>query len=70
MDRYITRDKLTDFLEMMWDSGIRAEFIPADNIVKCWSRSLVTMREVRVFDKKSYADMVQGLLLDLKEKEA
>lgn len=70
MERYITRDKLAEFVEKMWDAGIRAEFVPADNIVKCWSQSLITLREVKVFDKTLYADMVDGLISELKEKEA
>ena len=69
MERYITRDKLADFVETMWDNGCRAEFVPAENLVKCWSSSLSTVREVRVFDKKIYANMVTELVSELKEKE-
>lgn len=62
MDRYITRDKLTDFISKMWDAGLRTECRPADNEIAVTGKDYKYIGTVRVFDKLTYDGMVEDII--------
>ena len=69
MEKYITRDKLADFLEKMWDSGIRCDFQPKDNRISIWSSDLNKVERVAVMDKRTYDSLIDELRNEFLPKE-
>lgn len=68
MDRYITRDKLADFISRMWDAGLRTECRPADNeIAVTGKEDYKYIGTVRVFDKLTYDGMVEDIIKEISE---
>lgn len=61
MTKYITRDKLADFVEKMWDAGIRADIRPKDSTIALWSEDLDKYEYVDVVDKRSYENLVNDV---------
>ena len=64
MSKYITRDKLTDFVEKMWDAGMRVDLHPDKNYITVTDSSYHS-EYVNVFSKQSY----DGLIQELTEKK-
>jgi hypothetical protein len=62
MVKYITRDKLADFVEKMWDAGIRVDLKPSISSMTLWSENIEKMEHVDVVDKRSY----EGLINEVK----
>ena len=60
-NKYITRDKLADFIEKMWESGIRCDLDPYGSQIKVWSRDLYKVEYVDVFDKRTYDSLVSDI---------
>lgn len=58
MEKYVTRDKLTDFVEKMWDAGIRVDLKPKDSSMALWSEDLDKCEYVDVVDKRTYDGLV------------
>lgn len=65
MRKYITRDKLADFVEKMWDARIRTELNPKDSIMSLWSNDLDKVEYVDVVDKQSYDNLINELKCSL-----
>ena len=61
MTKYITRDKLADFVEKMWDAGIRVETKPENSTMALWSRDLDKVEYVDVVDKKTYESLINEI---------
>ena len=61
MTKYITRDKLADFVEKMWDAGIRFETKPENSTITLWSRDLNKIEYVDVVDKKTYESLINEI---------
>lgn len=61
MNKYITRDKLTDFVEKMWDAGMRVELMPNKNTIAVIDSQYHT-EYVDVFSKQSYDSLIDGLI--------
>ena len=66
MSNYITRDKLTDFIEKMWDAGMRIELMPKTNTIAVIDSQYHT-EYVNVFSKQSFDSLVESLI---KKEEA
>lgn len=65
MTKYITRDKLTDFVEKMWDAGIKVDLKPKDSTMVLWSDDLDKCEYVDVVGKRSYENLVNGVKCSL-----
>lgn len=62
MEKYITRDKLTDFVEQMWDLGIKCELRPDEQECVLWSDGFGTMEHIAVVDKRSYNGLIEEIM--------
>lgn len=58
MTKYITRDKLADFVEKMWDAGIKVDLKPKYSTMTLWSEDLGKVEYVDVIDKSTYDSLV------------
>ena len=65
MTKYITRDKLADFVEKMWDAGIRTELNPRGSTMSLWSDDLKTVEYVEVVDKRTYENLIDEVKCSL-----
>ena len=65
MTKYITRDKLADFVEKMWDAGIRVDLKPKDSTMTLWADDLDKVEYVDVVDKRSYENLVNEVKCSL-----
>ena len=65
MTKYITRDKLADFVEKMWDVGIRCDLRPNQSTIALWSKDLDKAECVDVVDKRTYDDLVNEVKCSL-----
>lgn len=61
--KYITRDKIADFLEKMWEAGIKAEFDPAKSEI-CLTKSAGGYEWIPVYPAQYYDEMVESILKD------
>ena len=60
MSKYITRDKLADFVEKMWDAGMKVDLRPEDSTIAVRDANYNT-EYVDVFDKQSYDNLIKSL---------
>ena len=65
MTKYITRDKLADFVEKMWDAGIKVDLKPSISSMTLWSEDLDKMEHVDVVDKRSYENLINEVKCSL-----
>lgn len=65
MQNYITKDKLADFVEKMWDSGIRCDLKPDQSSITLWSKDLDKVEYVDVVDKRTYDNLVNEVKCSL-----
>ena len=65
MTKYITRDKLADFVEKMWDAGIKVDLKPSISSMTLWSEDLEKMDHVDVVDKRSYENLIHEVKCSL-----
>ena len=63
--KYITRDKLADFVEKMWDAGIRVELKPSISSITLWSENLEKMEHVDVVGRRSYENLINEVKCSL-----
>lgn len=68
MQKYITRDKIADFVEKMWDAGIRCDLKPDQSSITLWSRDLEKVEYVDVVSKRTYDSLVDEVINSLGEK--
>ena len=61
MNNYIARDNLTDFVEKMWDAGMRTELIPKRNTIAVID-SQFHAEYVDVLSKQSYETLIDSLI--------
>lgn len=65
MQKYITKDKLADFVEKMWDAGIRCDLKPDQYSIALWSKDLDKVEYVDVADKRSYENLINEVKCSL-----
>lgn len=65
MQKYITKDKLADFVEKMWDAGIRCDLKPDQSSITLWSKDLDKAEYVDVVDKRTYDNLVNEVKCSL-----
>lgn len=65
MQNYITKDKLADFVEKMWDAGIRCDLKPDQSYITLWSKDLDKAEYVDVVDKRTYDNLVNEVKCSL-----
>ena len=61
MQKYITKYELTDFIEKMWDAGIRCDLKPDQSTITLWSSDLTKMEYVDVVSKSTYDGLVEEM---------
>lgn len=61
MTKYITRDKLADFVEKMWDAGIKVDLKPKDSTITLWSENFEKTEYVDVVDKRPYDNLINEI---------
>lgn len=61
MEKYITKDKLADFVTKMWDAGCSVETKPKENRLDVWDKDM-RLTQVKVFDKTTYDSMVSEII--------
>lgn len=66
MEKYITKEKLADFIMKMWDSNIRVDLRPSDNTITLWSDNLHKHTYVCV-GYANYEDVVADVIKELNE---
>lgn len=59
-NKYITRDKLTDFVDKMWDAGKRVDLYPNKGYIAVSDASYNT-EYINVFDKRTYDSLIAEL---------
>lgn len=62
MEKYITRDKLSDFTERMWEAGLRTDNDPKKNEITVWDENLHIVARLAVVDKRTYDSLVQSII--------
>ena len=65
MQNYITKDKLADFVEKMWDAGIKCDLKPDRFSITLWSKDLDKVEYVDVVDKRTYDNLVNEVKCSL-----
>ena len=65
MTKYITRDKLADFVEKMWDAGIKVDLKPSISSMTLWSEDLEKMEHVDVVGRMSYENLINEVKCSL-----
>lgn len=65
MQNYITKDKLADFVEKMWDADIRCDLKPDQSTITLWSKDLDKVEYVDVVDKRTYDNLVNEVKCSL-----
>lgn len=65
MQKYITKDKLADFVEKMWDAGIKCDLKPYQSSITLWSKDLDKVEYVDVVDKRTYDNLVNEVKCSL-----
>lgn len=65
MRKYITRDKLADFVEKMWDAGIKCDVKPKDSQITLWSEDHSIIEYVDVVSKKTYENLINEVKCSL-----
>lgn len=69
MTKYITRENLTDFLEKMWDAGLRVELFPESGYVAVYD-SGYNAQYIYLHEEKGYETLVDEVISKAKLKEA
>lgn len=65
MQNFISRDQLADFLERMWDAGVRCDLKPGQSSISLWSEDLSKVEYVGVVNQRSYDEMVRSIQCSL-----
>lgn len=65
MQNFITRDQLTDFVERMWDAGIKVDLKPKDSTIALWSDDFGKVEYVDVVDTCSYESLINEVKCSL-----
>lgn len=65
MRKYITRDRLADFIEQMYNAGIKCDLKPKDSLITLWSDDLEKLEYVDIVDKRSYENLVNEIKVSL-----
>lgn len=65
MQNFISREQLTDFLEKMWDAGIRCDLKPGQSSISLWSEDFSKVEYVAVVSQRSYDEMIRGIQCSL-----
>lgn len=65
MQKYITKDKLADFVEKMWDAGIGCDLKPDQFFIALWSKDRDKVEYVDVADKRSYETLINEVKCSL-----
>lgn len=61
MEKYITKDKLPDFVLKMWEAGCSVETKPSESRLNVWDKES-RLTYVKVFDKTTYDSMVSEII--------
>jgi hypothetical protein len=69
MEKFITKDKLADFITKMWDAGIKCDLKPDLSEVTLWSSDFGKMECVKVISEKSYSELIRGIQCSLLPKD-
>lgn len=62
MEKYITKDKIADFVMEMWDAGIRVDIEPEKNQLCVHSKSGYNYVWLPVYESASYEELVDSFI--------
>lgn len=62
MEKYITKDKIADFVMKMWDAGIRVDVEPEKHQLCIHCKSGYSYVWLPVYEKASYEELVDSIL--------
>ncbi len=65
MQNFISRDQLADFIEKMWDAGIKCDLKPGQSTITLWSEDFDKVEYVEVRSQRSYSELVRGIQCSL-----
>lgn len=65
MQNFISRDQLADFIEKMWDTGIKCDLKPEQASITLWSKDFDKVEYVEVRSQRSYSELVRGIQCSL-----
>lgn len=65
MEKFITKDKLADFITKMWDAGIRCDLKPGQSSISLWSEDLSKVEYVDVVNQRSYDETIRSIQCSL-----
>lgn len=65
MQNFISRDQLADFIEKMWDAGIKCDLKPEQASITLWSKDFDKVEYVEVRSQRSYSELVRGIQCSL-----
>lgn len=69
MQNFISRDQLADFVERMWDAGIKCDLKPSTSSITLWSEDFEKREYVDVVSETSYSELVRGIQCSLLPKD-
>jgi hypothetical protein len=64
MEKFITTDKIADFVERMWNAGIRCELKPKESYISIWSHDYGKHEIVHVVSQRAYDELVRSVICD------
>lgn len=66
MEKFITRDDLLNFVETMWDAGMRMDLKPTSNQITVWSDDLSKLTYVSVMSSQTFNDVVSQVFEEVR----
>ena len=69
MKKFITRDRLAEFVEQMWDAGLRVDTRPTENLITVWSDDLSRHTNIDVASSQHFDEVVGQVIEAVKVEE-
>ena len=67
MEKFITRDKLAEFVEQMWNAGLRVDLKPGENSISVWSDDYKKLTYVNVVSVQAFDHVIGEVIAEVKE---
>ena len=66
MEKFISRDDLSSFVESMWMAGLRVDLKPLNNQITVWANDLSRFTYVSVVSSKAFNDLVSQVIEEVR----
>ena len=70
MGKIITRDRLAEFVELMWDAGLKVDLTPSEKAMTVWSGDYSKHTYVSVVEPSDFGNIVGQVVEAVKVEEA